>query len=1445
MQMNEHDRPDSAQDAAASRDANATPGTLDVDRTIPPQTTHDSAAGTDAPFDVDRTIPPQTTHDSAAGTDAPFDPGQTMPNLRIRREQGELAVGDIVLGRYELLERLGSGAMGVVFLCRDQVSQVEYALKMVPPELARDAEAMESIRENFQLVQGLSHPNIAGVRFLERDEFGTFFLIMEFVRGTTLSQWIKLKWKDARPASGEVAAFVEQIASALDYAHRKRILHRDVKPANIMLDENGEVKVLDFGLASKVRSSMSMMSVNPANSGGTPAYLAPEQFRGRYPTPAADQYALAVMAYQMLSGHLPFESDDYYVLRDAVMNEKPEPLEEFSPAVNKCLLKALSKDPKMRFASCMEFADELKKSLEGLVGEGEDVRTPPPVMPENAAAAPFPNPAPAVTPPPLELSEEPVPVRSGKRGKGAWFVILALLLLLGCVGYGVYQFRQIEKSDRLEEKTSSRKQRTEHTASLPDDMEPETAEAVADTEPKTAEAVTDTEPETAEAVTDTGPETAEAVTDTVGEIIPDRENESGGATQQQAEAQEPASQEQEPEQTQARESASQEQEPEQTQEQEPEQTQAQESASQTEEQKPEQTQEQEPEQTQARESASQTEEQKPEQTQEQESASQTEEQKPEQTQEQEPEQTQAQESASQTEEQKPEQTQARESASQAQEPEQTTVFPGDTVPETAEILAAPPEQTIVLRGSVELKMLKVEAGMFTMSKKDGENNDDEVPHRVMLTRDFYLSQTEVTQAQWIAVMGTNPSRFVGNDLPLENVSWNQAMSFCEKLNTAGKAPNGWVFTLPTETQWEYAARGGNRSKGYRYSGSDDIDDVAWYSGNSGSRTHPVALKEANELGLYDMSGNVYEWCLDDRKDKSDKLTAEFLRGNDPAGLTSRAFRGGAWYYPARSCRSASRNLKNPSSRSNDLGFRVALVPAAGYGPDNGAARHNAAPLGQGDKSIGLPNGLKLELMKVEDGTFTMSGKDGENTSYEVPHQVTLTRDFYLAQTEVTQAQWEAVMETNPSIFREDDLPVEQVTWNEAMDFCEKLNRSGNAPNGWIFTLPTETQWEYAARGGNRSKGYKYSGSAGIDEAAWYNGNSDSRTHPVGMKQANELGLYDMSGNVSEWCLDDWQDRSDKLTAEMTRDGDKSTSARSVRGGAWNYTARFCRSAYRRFVGPNVRSDSLGFRVALVPAGGYGPGDGTDRKNTVAQEQPPEQEEKSIDLPNGAKLELVKVEAGTFTMGANTGGYRPDDAERQVTLTQDFYLARTEVTQAQWEAVTGTNSSYYRGGNLPVEMVSWNEAMEFCEKLNSADKAPNGWKFTLPTETQWEYAARGGNKSRDYQYSGSNNVGVVAWYAQNSREKTHPVGLKKANELGLCDMSGNVYEWCLDDWQPKIGKVTAEFARDNERGGSDRVLRGGNWSTGEYDCRSTNRYSISPGERRKYIGFRPALVPASF
>ena len=225
------------------------------------------------------------------------------------------------------------------------------------------------------------------------------------------------------------------------------------------------------------------------------------------------------------------------------------------------------------------------------------------------------------------------------------------------------------------------------------------------------------------------------------------------------------------------------------------------------------------------------------------------------------------------------------------------------------------------------------------------------------------------------------------------------------------------------------------------------------------------------------------------------------------------------------------------------------------------------------------NGVSFEMVYVEGGTFDMGatteqGSDAENDEKPV-HRVTLS-DYYIGKCEVTQELWEAVMGSNPSNFKGAQNPVESVSWNDCQEFVSRLN----SLTGMTFRLPTEAEWEYAARGGNKSSHYKYSGSGNIDDVAWYYYNSGSSTHAVGTKTANELGIYDMSGNVWEWCSDWYGGYS--AGAQTNPQGLSSGSSRVLRGGSWFNRARICRVSFRSRNAPDDSYDSSGLRLVLVP-----------------------------------------------------------------------------------------------------------------------------------------------------------------------------------------------------------------------------------------------------------------------
>ncbi len=228
-------------------------------------------------------------------------------------------------------------------------------------------------------------------------------------------------------------------------------------------------------------------------------------------------------------------------------------------------------------------------------------------------------------------------------------------------------------------------------------------------------------------------------------------------------------------------------------------------------------------------------------------------------------------------------------------------------------------------GGQSFEMAFVAGGTFTMgcaAEQDSNCDEDERPAHSVTLNDYYIGKREVTQGLWKAVMGAdnNPSFFTGSDnLPVENVSWNEVNAFIDSLNRK----TGRTYRLPTEAEWEYAARGGNKSGGYKYSGSNTLDSVAWYDDNSDSKTQEAGTKAPNELGIYDMSGNVWEWTGDWYGDYGSDAQTNPI---GPSTGSNRVFRGGSWFYVARNCRVSNRGDIIPDYRYDDIGFRLAVSP---------------------------------------------------------------------------------------------------------------------------------------------------------------------------------------------------------------------------------------------------------------------------------------------------------------------------------------------------------------------------------------------------------------------------------------------------------------------------------------------------------------------------------------
>ena len=432
-------------------------------------------------------------------------------------------------------------------------------------------------------------------------------------------------------------------------------------------------------------------------------------------------------------------------------------------------------------------------------------------------------------------------------------------------------------------------------------------------------------------------------------------------------------------------------------------------------------------------------------------------------------------------------------------------------------------------------------------------------------RNFKMLNTEVTQKLYTSVMGSNPSYYKGDNNPVEQVSWYDAIYFCNKLSekldlTPVYAVDGktdvatWNYTphngdsirgevtqntkangfrLPTVEEWQYAAKGG---QDYIYSGSYNLDEVGWYVENSGRKTHPVAQKKSNGYGLYDMSGNVLEWCW------------------DACFSSSRDNRGGSYRSYDSDCKVGSRDYNVASDRYSALGFRI-VCSASVYVAES-ELKADMTGLREETAKKNVAQDIKIEKFFNSSG-IKMVG---------IPE-----KNFQMLNTEVTQKIYTSIMGSNPSYFKGDNNPVEQVSWYDAIYFCNKLSEKLDltpvyAVNGktdvaaWDYTphkgksirgdvtqnenangfrLPTEAEWEYAAKGG---QDYRYSGSDNLGEVGWYEGNSGNQTHSVAQKKANGYGLYDMSCNVWEWCWDASLDDS---------------SHRHARGGSYNLDGNYC------------------------------------------------------------------------------------------------------------------------------------------------------------------------------------------------------------------------------------------------------------------------------------------------
>ena len=532
----------------------------------------------------------------------------------------------------------------------------------------------------------------------------------------------------------------------------------------------------------------------------------------------------------------------------------------------------------------------------------------------------------------------------------------------------------------------------------------------------------------------------------------------------------------------------------------------------------------------------------------------------------------------------------------------------------------------------------------------------------------------------------------------------------------------------------------------------------------------------------------------------------------------------------------------------------------------------------------LGNGVILEMVLIPGGSFLMGSPNTEanRRNAESPqHQVTL-QPFFMSKYPITQEQYQIIMGKNSSHFKGAKRPVEMVTWYEATEFCEKLSEK----TGKIYRLPSESQWEYACRAGTTTP--FYFGETITSDLVNYNGNYSYRNTPqgiyreetinVGSFPPNAFGLYDMHGNVREWCQDVWHDNYNHAPTDGTAwESRQNNNLRLLRGGAWYDLPKYCRCADRVRNKPNYQVNGIGFRVAtnskvshdssskstkitlpstslLEPLPETKPISSTQIFTTVKVNEKGEiidrrQQQAQVmieHLPNGIILEMVLIPGGSFLMGSpNTELKRTiHESPQHYVDVPTFFMGKYPVTQAQWETVMGNNPSFFKGANLPVEKVSWNDAIQFCQRLSDM----TGKNYRLPSEAEWEYACRA--RTSTPFYFGETITTELANYRGSStyaselegieRQETTDVGSFPANAFGLYDMHGNVWEWCQDIWHynyetaPTDGSVWE--SRENSNSDS-KLLRGGSWSDVPKSCRCANRVRRFPLGQDEDIGFR--------
>ena len=1078
-------------------------------------------------------------------------PDEQFDFLAPAEEPGELGR----LGEYRVLEVLGVGGMGVVFRAEDPKLKRQVALKAVKPAMATKKSSKDRFLREAQATAAIEHHHIVQIYQVGEDS-GVAFIAMQFLKGESLQSRLE---RVGKLEQQEVVRIAREVAEGLAAAHEHGLIHRDIKPDNIWMDQKtGWAKILDFGLARTHNEDTDLTQAGMVV--GTPKYMAPEQAKGEVVDHRCDLFSLGSVMYHLISGRAPFGGGNLTATLIAVSQADCQPIAEVCPHIDTDLANVvdqlLSKQREQRPQSAAEVVAQLasienKLNNECAIREGEAKQQ---QFAETAVLAK----------PSEETSERrsPVPVLVACALAAITLTILAWLYFAGIV-------LKVGTDDgmilvEIDEKGKPFKISVNKDKSI-EIKDPNDGQAIRVSVDRQKQQLKLEKQGFEIALADFSLESPDGRRVKISFVPLEVGVAAGGA--------------------------------------------------------------------------------------------------------------------------KPPVGSASDNGWQGWpvDAPAPAVVPFDSKQATdhqktwAEYLGVPVEREFDLGDDVKLAMVLIPPGEFLMGSSERDRKrflesakesnrvsaSERIPsegpqHRVLITTPFWMSRSEITVAHYRQFVNeTNyetdaekngeggsgildgewkyDPRFTWNrgpgfeqtdSHPVVNVSWNDASEFCKWLEVHEGALR---FELPTEAQWEYACRAGTTEAWHFGNRDTDLKRYGWYLSNSKGKTHPVCQLNPNPFGLYDMHGNVWEWC-------SDKFAADYYAnspGRNPIGADGgkeRVQRGGAFHRPAANCRSAFRYMNPPHNRAHSIGFRVtARVLTGKQKPPQAIAPFTAKEAQQHQenwaKFLGVPvsyeNSIGMKFQLIPPGEFLMGSTRDEiakflansqrsdpkwidNIRSEAPrHRVRLTKPFFLGTHEVSFGEYAQLVpsvkvDDTPDSRRAPNLPVGG-SWYEAVAYCNLLSQQDRLDACYLidgedvrlldkrngYRLPTEAEWEFSCRAGTMTPFYFGTDPAALSDHAWSSENREWKKSPVGKLRPNGFGLHDMLGNSWEWC-EDWYDRgfysvSDGKVAQNPI-ALIPTRTKIMRGGSVGFDASHHRSSYRGRREPSYAHNKPrlehGFRIAI-------------------------------------------------------------------------------------------------------------------------------------------------------------------------------------------------------------------------------------------------------------------------